>query len=139
MYAQSSELSSSSIPYRKAGFISLRLQACHMSQPISLFLILSHEITFGEQYRSLSSSLCNFLHAPVTSSLLDPNTLLNTLFSNTLSLRSSFRVTDQVSHPYKTTVLYILMFGNKGEDERFSTKRWQTLAEFDVPLRLSRD
>ena len=38
-----------------------------------------------------------------TSSLLGPNTLLNTLFSNTLSLRSSLNVSDQVSHPYKTT------------------------------------
>ena len=27
----------------------------------------------GEEYRSLSSSLCNFLHSPVTLSLLDPN------------------------------------------------------------------
>jgi hypothetical protein len=43
----------------------------------------------GNEYRSFSSLLCNFLHSPVTSSLLGPNTLLNTLFSNTLSLRSS--------------------------------------------------
>jgi len=35
---------------------------------------------------------------PVTSSLLGPNILLDTLFSNTLSLRSSFHVSDQVSH-----------------------------------------
>jgi len=34
----------------------------------------------GEQHRSLSSSLCSFLHSPVTSSLLGPNILLNTLF-----------------------------------------------------------
>ena len=34
----------------------------------------------GEEYRSLSSSLCNFLHSPVTPSLLGPNILLNTLF-----------------------------------------------------------
>jgi hypothetical protein len=44
---------------------------------------------------------------PVTSSLLGPNTHLNTLFPNTLS------VSDQVSHLYKTTgkiiVLYILI------------------------------
>jgi hypothetical protein len=33
-------------------------------------------------YRSLSSSLCNFLHSLVTSSLLGPNTLLSTIFSN---------------------------------------------------------
>jgi len=41
----------------------------------------------GEQYRSLSSSLCIFLHSPVTWSVLGPNIPLNTLFSNTLSLR----------------------------------------------------
>src|SRR5215475_4421341 len=56
----------------------------------------------GVEYRSFSSSLCNFLHSPVTSSLLGPNTLLNTLFSNTLSLCFSLNVSDQVSHPYKT-------------------------------------
>jgi hypothetical protein len=27
----------------------------------------------GEEYRTLSSSLCSFLHSPVTSSLLGPN------------------------------------------------------------------
>jgi hypothetical protein len=31
-------------------------------------------------------SLCSFLHSPVTESLLGPNILLSTLFSNTLSL-----------------------------------------------------
>jgi len=67
-----------------------------------------------EEYRSLSSSLCNFLHSPVTSFLLGPNILLNALFSNTLSLLSSINVSDQVSHPYNTTgkiiVLYMLIF-----------------------------
>ena len=59
----------------------------HATSPA--YLILSDLITriiFGEQYRSLSSSLCSFLHSPVTSSLAGPNTLLNTLFSNILSL-----------------------------------------------------
>jgi len=59
----------------------------------------------GEKHRSLSSSLCSFLHSPVTSSLLGPNILLNTLFSNTPSLRSSLNVSDQVSHTYKSTKL----------------------------------
>ena len=49
-----------------------------------------------------------------TSSPLGPNILLSTLFSNTLSLHSSLNVSNQVSHPYKTTgkiiVLYILIF-----------------------------
>ena len=39
----------------------------------------------GEEYRSFSSSLCNLLHSPITSSLLGPIILLNTMFSNTLS------------------------------------------------------
>jgi hypothetical protein len=39
----------------------------------------------------------------VSSSLFGPNILLNTLFSNTLSLCSSLNVWDQVSHPYRTT------------------------------------
>ena len=67
----------------------------------------------GEECRSLSSSLFCFLHSLLTSSLLGPNILLNTLFSNTFSLHSSFNVSDQVSHPYKTKgkiiVLYILI------------------------------
>jgi hypothetical protein len=68
---------------------------------------------FGEDYRLWSSSLCNFLHEP-SSSLLGPNILLNALFSKTLSLCTSLKVRDQVSHPYSTTgkitVLYILIF-----------------------------
>jgi hypothetical protein len=49
---------------------------------------------------------------PVTSSLLGPNILLNPLFPNTLSLRSSLTISDQVSHPYKTTgkCTYSLLF-----------------------------
>jgi len=80
-------------------------------------LILLDFITrkiLGEGYRSLSSYICNFLHSPVTSSLLGPNILLNTLFSNTPSQSSSHNVSDQVSHPYKATgkiiVLYTLIF-----------------------------
>jgi hypothetical protein len=39
----------------------------------------------------------SFLRSPVTSSLLAPNIFLNTLFSNSLSLRSSHSVSDQIS------------------------------------------
>ena len=70
--------------------------------PAHLILDFITRTIFSEQYRSLSSSLCSFLHFAVTSSLLGPNILLNTLFSNTLSRRSSLSVSDQVSHPYKT-------------------------------------
>ena len=72
-------------------------------------LILLYFITrtiFGEQYRSLSSLLCSLLHSPVTSSLLGPNIPLNTLFSNTLFLRSSLSMNDQVSHPKQKDVFF---------------------------------
>ena len=46
------------------------------------------------EYRSLSSSLSSFLHSLVTLFLLDPNILLRTLFSDTLSLCSSLNVSD---------------------------------------------
>ena len=58
-------------------------------------LILLDFITrtiFGEEYRLLNSSLRSFLHSPVISSLFGPNILLNTQFSNILSLRSSLNV-----------------------------------------------
>jgi len=68
-------------------------------------LILHDLITpviFGEAYKSWSSTLCSFLYTPATSSVLDPNILLSTLFSNTRNQCSSLSVNDEVSHPYKT-------------------------------------
>ena len=56
-----------------------------------------------QEYRSLSSSLCSFLHFPVTSSLQGPNILPNTLFSNILSPHSSLNMSD----PYKTTGKFV--------------------------------
>jgi hypothetical protein len=60
---------------------------------------------------------------------LGPNILLTTLFSNSLSLCSSLNVSDQVSHPCKTThkvtVLYIViftLFDSKLEDKEVSTE-----------------
>jgi hypothetical protein len=90
----------------------------HHSPPIRAtcpaHLIFLDFITRTMRYenRSLSYSLCSFLHSPVTSSLLGPNILPQTLSSN-LNLRSSPNVSDQVSHPYKTgkiIVLYISIF-----------------------------
>ena len=59
-----------------------------------IFFDLITRIKFGEQCRSLSSSLCSFLHSPVTSSLLGPNILRSTLISNTFSLCSFLNVGD---------------------------------------------
>jgi hypothetical protein len=41
---------------------------------------------------------------------LGPNILLTALLSNTLRLRSSLNVRDQISHPYKTTGKIIVMY-----------------------------
>jgi len=101
----------------------------YMRRP-SHYSRFDHPNKICEEYRSLSSPLCTFLHSPLTSSLLGPNILLNTLFSKTLGLRSSLNASDQVSHPYKTTgkiiVLYILIFkfsDRKLEDKRFYTEQ----------------
>jgi hypothetical protein len=89
------------------GFLSLRVphqnpvHATPFPHP-SYMPRLSHLFDFitrtilGKEYKSFSSSLCNFLHSPVVSSLLGPNILLNTL-----SLRSFLNVSDKVSNPYK--------------------------------------
>jgi len=88
-----------------------------------------HASNIGWQYRSFSSSLCHFLHTTVTSSFLGPNSVLNTLFWNTLRLCSSLNVSYQVSHPYnnkgRIIVLYILIFkflDSILEDKRFYTE-----------------
>ena len=59
---------------------------CSFPLPIratcSAHLILLDFVTrkILREYRSLTSSLCSFLHSPVTSSLLGPNNLLNPIF-----------------------------------------------------------
>ena len=86
---------------------------CYMPLP-SQYSLFNHFNNMYKEYRPLSSPLCSFLHSLVASSLLCPNILLQTLFSDTLSLRSSLNVNDQVLHPCKTKdkiiILYILIF-----------------------------
>ena len=90
----------------------LLIRAAHPALPILLNLIT--RTTLCEGYSSLSSSLHIFQHSPVSLSLLGPNILLSTLFSNTLSLHSSLNVSAKVPNTYKTArkiiFLYILIF-----------------------------
>ena len=75
------------------------LSPIHATCPAHLILIdFITRTILSEQYRSLISSLCSFLHSPATSSLLGPNIHLSALFSNILSLRSSLNVKDHISH-----------------------------------------
>ena len=67
----------------------------------------------GDGYKTFGSSLCNLPHSHVTSSLLGPNILFHTMFSNTLSLLSSRSFNDQISHPYKTTSNVIVLYTDK--------------------------
>ena len=97
----------------------------HMPSP-SHSSLFYHPHNTGEEYKSFSSSLCSLLHSPGTLSLLGPNILLNTMFSNTLSFLSSCNVSDQVSHPYKTkgkiiipNILVFKFLDNNLEDKRF--------------------
>ena len=78
-------------------------------------LILLDFITrtiLGEEYKSFSSSL------------LGPNILLNTMFSKTLSFLSSRNVSDQVSHPYKTTGKIVVLYISWSLNFRIAT--WKT-------------
>jgi hypothetical protein len=70
--------------------------------PAHLMILFITRTVQVEEYKSVSSSSCSFLHSPVTSSLLSPNILHSTLFSNNPSLHSFLNVSDQVSHPYNT-------------------------------------
>ena len=57
----------------------------------SVSFLFDHPKMFGEEYRTRSFSLCSLHHPPVTSSLLDTNILLSTLFSKNLSLIALLR------------------------------------------------
>jgi len=59
----------------------------HATWPANFILLdFITQTILGEKYRSLSSTLCSFLHSSVTLSLLGSNILLSTPFSNTQPL-----------------------------------------------------
>jgi hypothetical protein len=73
------------------------------------FIVL---IIVGEKNKSQSSALYSVLQRSVTPSLVDPSTLLSSLFRSALGPCSALDVRDQVSQPcrrmHTTIVLYVL-------------------------------
>jgi hypothetical protein len=84
--------------------------------------------------------------------LLQSKMLLSTLFSNTLSLSSSLNIRDQVSHLYRTTgkfivlyitpttayqiilfcILIIAVLCSRRKDKGFCTGQWQARLQFNI-------
>ena len=102
-----------------------------------IVLELISRIIFGEEYRSLSTSLCSLLQSSVIS------TLLNTLCSNILSLGSSLDVSDQVPHPYarggkilciEILILIFIFLVSKLTDSRICTEWQQAFPDFNLFL-----
>ena len=101
--------------------------------PAHLILLdLITQIIFGE-WKSLSSFLCCLLLSTVTSILLGPHIPLSTLPSNTLRLCYALNVSNQVSHPYKTTGKISSLHLNL-EDKRFCMKLQQAFPYFSLLL-----
>jgi len=69
---------------------------CLLGFPVSI-----SKCSDGSQDSKLPLHEKHVVATPLPPSYLGPNIFLNTLFPDTLSLRSSLNVSDQVSHPHK--------------------------------------
>ena len=79
---------------------------------------------FGEQYRSLSSSLCSFQLSPVTSALLGQNIPHNTLRTAIRVCRLGQQYSENMLVPYtRQTRLDLLMFTSINESVDLQTSR----------------
>lgn len=86
----------------------------------------SHSLSFVKVHQLWHSSLCNFLHPPI--SFPSPNILLSILFANTFNLYSYLQVWDQVLHQQnmKDTVFQNLSFQRRWENKRLWISYWDT-------------
>jgi hypothetical protein len=92
-------------------------------------------------YHPVMNTLTTSTSAPVILSLLGPNILLDTMFSDTLNLCSSLDLRDQVSHPYKASskivvlcILNLMSVCNRWEDKEFWTEWQKVFPEFSLLL-----
>ena len=116
-------------PHQNPVYASPLTNTRYMRRPSHSRFYHPHNIGWGVQIIKLL--ICNFLQSPVTSSLLGTNILLN--------LHPSLNVSDQFSHPHKTTgkiiVLYILIL--KFLDSKLEDKRFLTVEEIALKLKPS--
>ena len=76
---------------------------CYIPRP-SNFSGFDHPKNIWWKIKIIKLLIMYFLYSPISSSILGPNILLSTLFTNTLNLRSSISVSDQVSHSHKQQI-----------------------------------
>jgi hypothetical protein len=101
---------------------------------------LTIRMRYGKAYKLWSSSVCNLLQSPTSSSLLDPNILVSTLFSYTINQSinqsinqcSSLSARDQVSRRFK--IIYYTRWPEDGPRAETHSKRLCIKVKINVSL-----
>jgi hypothetical protein len=96
--------------------------------PISFFLIWSRKQYLMKRADHKAPHYCSLLDFPVTSSLLGPNTFLNTLFSNTLSLCSS----RSVEGPRYSLIIQIIRWPHSCVQQQYDCFLLMLKFRFDI-------